>query len=206
MKVWAVITQKGGSGKTTIALHLAIMAEAHGLSTAVIDIDPQQSAVRWARIRDQESPRVLPALASEVNRTLTDLRRQQTDLAIIDTSPRANKECLEIARIADLIIVPVRPSILDLPAVQDTLQMLKAANRLDRVAIVLNSVATSTNESRDANSVLKNMGHLVPVQLGERVDYRRALTGGKGVTEFAPGSRAAQEIEGLYEALAKRSD
>lgn len=205
MKKWAVITQKGGSGKTTIALHLAIVAESKGQRAAIVDIDPQRSATRWAMIRGSRAPHVVGVMASELHKALASLERAGFDLVIIDTSPRADRDSIEVSRVADLIIVPVRPSILDLPAVEDTLKLIHAAGRLSDTLIVLNSVAPSTNEGKEAASVLRGFGQLAPVALGERVDYRRALTGGKGVTEFAPRSKAAEEVEALYLALAKRS-
>lgn len=205
MKIWSVITQKGGSGKTTLALHLAIMAESRGVKAAVVDLDPQRSALKWAMIRDSRRPYVVGAILPELGRALEDLRLRQHQLAIIDTSPRADRDALAVCRLSDLIIVPVRPSILDLPAVEDTLKLIHAAGQLGRTVIVLNSVAPATAEGRDAARVLAGMGSLAPVQIGERVDFRRALTGGKGVTEFAPSSKASQEIQALYLALAKKA-
>lgn len=202
MKKWAVITQKGGSGKTTIALHLGIIAESKGLKTAIVDIDPQRSASRWAMIRGGSSPLVVGVTAPDVHKTIARLEREGFELAIIDTSPRADRDSIEVSRLADLIIVPVRPSILDLPAVEDTLKLIHAAGRLNSTVIVLNSVAPSTSEGKDAASVLSGFGRLAPITLGERVDYRRALTSGKGVTEFSPKGKAAEEIEALYLALA----
>lgn len=205
MKKWAVITQKGGSGKTTIALHLAIVAESKGQRAAIVDIDPQRSATRWAMIRGSRTPYVTGVMPAELHKALASLERAGFDLTIIDTSPRADRDSIEVSRLADLIIVPVRPSILDIPAVEDTLKLIHAAGRLNDTVIVLNSVAPSTHEGRDAASVLRGFGRLAPVALGERVDYRRALTGGKGVTEFAPKSKAAEEVEALYLALVKPS-
>jgi chromosome partitioning protein len=151
------------------------------------------------------SPRVLASMGPEIHKALSTVQGWGTDLAIIDTSPRADRDCIEVSRLADLIIVPVRPSVLDLPAVEDTLKLIHAAGRLGHAVIVLNMVAPSTGEGRDAAAVLKGFGAVSPVQLGDRVDYRKALTSGRGVTEFSPKSRAADEIEALYLALAKQS-
>jgi chromosome partitioning protein len=205
MKTWAVITQKGGSGKTTIALHLGIVAESHGLRTVIIDIDPQRSALKWNMIRKGSRPTVVGSIAPDLGKVLSRYENSHYDLAIVDTSPRADRDSIEVSRRADLIIVPVRPSILDLPAVEDTLKLIKASGRLNKTVIVLNSVSASTNEARDAASVLAGLGPLSPVSIGERIDFRRALTAGRGVTEFAPNSRAAHEVEALFLALAQAS-
>lgn len=203
MKIWAITTQKGGGGKTTIAIHLAIEATRHRRKVAIIDVDPQKSATRWAMIRGGASPPVIPAIVPDLSRLLAKLDKDGFELVIIDTSPRADRDAIDIARRADLIIIPVRPSILDLPAVEDTLKLVSLAGRLDRVVIVLNSVATATAEGREAAEVLRDLGSLAPVVLGERVDYRRALTIGQGVTEMTPTSKAAQEVRALYLALAQ---
>src|SRR5688572_11309298 len=106
MRTWAVINQKGGSGKTTIALHLATHADKAGINAAVIDVDPQQSAAKWAAIRDAPTPRVVSIVVPDLVRTLAGLASDQIDLAIIDTSPRADRDLMDVAAKVDLIIIP----------------------------------------------------------------------------------------------------
>jgi chromosome partitioning protein len=206
MRVWAVITQKGGSGKTTMALHLAIIAQQSGLKTVIVDADPQQSALKWAVIRNQAKPVVVPCVAADLRRLLPRLERDGVDLALIDTSPRASRDTIDIAAHADLIILPARPSILDLPAVEDTLRLIGSSGDLDRVAIVLNAVPPQTDEGDQAAAILGKLGSLLPERIGERVDYRKALTAGRGITEFAPSDRAAKEMKALYAALERRQN
>jgi chromosome partitioning protein len=204
MRTWAVITQKGGSGKTTMALHLAVIAQQSGLKTVIVDADPQQSALKWAVIRNQAKPVVVPCVAADLRRLLPRLERDGVDLALIDTSPRASRDTIDIAAHADLIILPARPSILDLPAVEDTLRLIGSSGDLDRVAIVLNAVPPQTDEGDQAAAILGKLGPLLPERIGERVDYRKALTAGRGITEFAPSSRAAKEMMALYAAFERR--
>jgi chromosome partitioning protein len=201
MKIWAVITQKGGSGKTTIALHLAVVAKARGLKAVVIDVDPQQSAVKWGNIRGSEPPIVIAAIIPDLARILGRLKADRYDLVIIDTSPRADRDSMDIARLADLIIIPVRPSILDLPAVEDTLRLIGQVGRAERAVIVMNAVTPRTGEAKQAAAILQGMCKLMPQSISERVEFRRALVGGQGATEFAPSSKAAAEIQALYTAL-----
>jgi len=201
MKIWSALSQKGGSGKTTVAIHLAIAATQAGKVVTLIDVDPQQSALKWANIRGGDSPRVIAAITPDLTKLLADAGKSGVDLVIVDTSPRADRDCIEICRNVDFAIVPVRPSILDITAVRETLQLIEKANHQRKSVIVLNGVSPRTSEGQEAAGILTKMGKLLPVSLGERVDFRRALTDGKGVTEFAVGSKAAQEVLALYKAI-----
>lgn len=206
MDTWAVISQKGGAGKTTLALHLAIAAMQAGKLAGVIDVDPQESAIKWARIRDEHSPPVTKAVTPELGEMRQTAEDAGADVLIIDTSPRANAECIAIAKIADLIIVPSRPSVLDLQSIADTIELLEQAGAKGRTVVVLNAVAARTTEGKDAAAVLNGLDvTLAPTRIGERADYRHALTAGKGVTELDPKSQAAKEINTLYKWLAKHA-
>jgi chromosome partitioning protein len=204
MQTWAVISQKGGAGKTTIAIHLAVIAEATGLRTTLIDVDPQASASSWARIRDADSPQVEACLVSNLRLRLKHLASLR-ELTIVDTSPRADRDATDVARLADVIIVPVQPSVLDLPAVEETMQHLTAGGLADRAFMVLNRCAPRTGEAEEAAAVLSEIGTLLPIRLGERVDFRRALTAGKGITEYRPTSAGAKEMRALYDEITRRS-
>jgi chromosome partitioning protein len=206
MQVWSVLSQKGGAGKTTVALHLAVAAMQSGKPVLVIDVDPQQSAVKWANIRGLDSPKVVAAITADLPKVLTDAARKGVELAIIDTSPRADRDCIEICRRADFVIVPVRPSVMDIPAVEETILLIGKAGQRNKCVIVLNAVPSLTSEGQEAGEVLTQIGELLPVSLGDRVDFRRALTGGQGVTEFAPKSKAATEALELFRAIAAKTN
>jgi chromosome partitioning protein len=205
MRIWSVLSQKGGAGKTTVALHLAIAAMQTGLSVLVMDVDPQQSAVKWANIRGNDSPKVIATIAPDLSKALADAARRGVDLVIIDTSPRADRDCIEICRRADFVIVPVRPSVMDIPAVEETMNLIDQAGQRHKSVIVLNAVPSNTSEGAEAAEVLAQIGELLSVTLADRVDFRRALTGGQGVTEFAPKSKAATEVLTLYKAIVKKA-
>lgn len=206
MQVWSVLSQKGGAGKTTVALHLAVAAMQSGKPVLVIDVDPQQSAVKWANIRGLDSPQVVATITPDLPKALTDAARKGVELVIIDTSPRADRDCIEICRKADFVIVPVRPSVMDIPAVEETMLLIDRAGQRGKSVIVLNAVPSSTSEGQEAGEVLTQIGELLPVSLGDRVDFRRALTGGQGVTEFAPKSKAATEALELFRAIAAKTN
>lgn len=201
MQIWSVLSQKGGAGKTTVALHLAVAAVQAGKTAVVIDVDPQQSALKWANIRGVDLPEVVAAVVPDLSRVLLEAAKLGIELAIIDTSPRADRDCIDICRRADFVIVPVRPSVMDIPAIEETMQLIEKAGQRAKSAIVLNAVPSNTSEGQEAAEVLASMGDLLPVTLGDRVDFRRALTGGQGVTEFAPKSKAAAEAIELYKAV-----
>jgi chromosome partitioning protein len=205
MRIWSVLSQKGGAGKTTVALHLAIAAMQSGLPVLVIDVDPQQSAVKWANIRGSDSPKVIATITPDLPKALADAERRGVKLVIIDTSPRADRDCIDICRRADFVIVPVRPSVMDIPAVEETLTLIDQAGQRHKSVIVLNAVPANTSEGAEAAEVLAQIGELLPVTLCDRVDYRRALTGGQGVTEFAPKSKAAAEVLTLFRAITEKA-
>src|SRR4051812_9330361 len=116
MKVIALLSQKGGAGKTTLALHLAVAAEQDGHQTAIIDLDPQASAASWGDSRAAETPVVVSAQSSRLAQVLEAARNAGAALAIIDTAPHSESAALAAARAADLILIPCRPAILDLRA------------------------------------------------------------------------------------------
>ena len=205
MEIWSVLSQKGGAGKTTVALHLAVAALQDGKRVLVIDVDPQQSATKWANIRESDSPRVIATITPDLPKALADATRRGVELVIIDTSPRADRDCIDICRRADFVIVPVRPSVMDIPAVEETMALIEKAGQSNKSVIVLNAVPSNTSEGAEAAELLSTIGELLSVSLGDRVDFRRALTGGQGVTEFAPKSKAANEALELYRAIAERA-
>jgi chromosome partitioning protein len=202
MEIWAVLSQKGGAGKTTIALHLAVAAMHAGRTALVVDLDPQQSAVKWANVRGQEAPKVVPAIMPDLNRVLADAGKR-SDLVIIDTSPRADRDCIEVCRKADLVILPVRPSLWDVVALEETIHLIDLAGQTAKNVIVLNAVATRTTEGEEAAVLLSQDSMVLKSRIGDRVDVRRAVANGQAVTEFAPSSKAAEEMTALYTEITK---
>ncbi len=203
MEIWAVLSQKGGAGKTTLALNLAVSALEAGKSTLVLDLDAQHSALKWAKIRDKETPEVRPAVMPDVNKILADAAKR-FDLAIIDTSPRADRDCIDVSRKADLIILPVRPSLLDIVALEETMRLIDLAGQPAKAVIVLNAVATRTAEGNEAAELLSKSRTVLKSRIGDRVDIRRAVASGQAVAEFAPGSKAAEEMAALYAEIVQR--
>src|SRR5689334_18614553 len=138
MKVIAIISQKGGAGKTTLALHLGVAAEHDGKSAAIIDLDPQASATGWGDSREAETPAVVSAQASRLQKVLDAARTSGAAFVIIDTAPHSESAALAAARAADFILIPCRPAILDLRAISDSIDLAKIAEKPS--AVVLNAV------------------------------------------------------------------
>ena len=138
MKILALISQKGGAGKTTLALNLAVAAVMDGKQTAVIDLDPQTSATDWGDSREKEAPVVVAAVANRLTKVLEAAASSGADLAVIDTAPHSESASLAAARAADLVLIPCRPSILDLRAIGSTVDLVNLAQA--QASIVLNAV------------------------------------------------------------------
>ncbi len=196
MKVLAILSQKGGAGKTTLALHLAVEAERLGLTTAVIDLDPQASAASWGDSRPHNSPAVVSAQASRLSQVLTAARGGDARLAIIDTAPHSESAALAAAREADLILIPCRPAILDLRAISHTIDLARMVAK--PVAVVLNSVPSRGTLLHEAEEALEDSDVTVcPESLGQRSAFIHSLTAGLAAQEYEPQGKAAREIERL---------
>ena len=196
MRTIAIAAQKGGAGKTTIAIHLAVAA-AGAYSAIVVDTDPQQSAMGWARIRGNKAPEVFAATPGTIPTLLDAARNDGTALVIIDTPPHSTAEAARVLQAADLIVIPVRPTVLDLMAVEATERLVRASGRL--AVAVLSAVPARSPEAADAEQLLEQMGlRVAPVWVKERRAYSRALATGQAVTEFARSRDAAREISDLW--------
>ena len=149
MKTVAVLAQKGGVGKTTLAVHLAV-ASSRRRNTAIIDLDPQASATRWSDRREAEVPVVLSAHASRLVREKERVRSAGGELLLVDTAPHSSEAALEAAKVADLILIPCRPAILDLEAVSSTLSLVRTIGVAVPVFVVLNAVAPRGRDASDA--------------------------------------------------------
>ncbi|MDO9714023.1 ParA family protein [Paracraurococcus lichenis] len=197
MKAVAVISQKGGAGKTTLAVSLSALAEQHGYQTVLFDLDPQASAGKWGARRDGVPPDVVDAHAPRLPAALTSAAKQDRTLAVIDTAPHANKAAEDAARVADIVLVPARPDLIDLEAIGESLE---AASRAGRPAfVVLNAVPPNHPSGDEAAASLASNGiGVCPVRIHRRQAFSNAYTEAKTVTEWEPGGKAAQEIEALW--------
>jgi chromosome partitioning protein len=196
MKTLALVSQKGGSGKTTLALNLAIAAALQRKVAVIIDLDPQQSATRWARLRASEEPVILPGHGPNLSDLVARAREGGADIAIIDTAPKSESAALTAAKVSDLVLIPCKPSNLDLDAVADTVNIVHLAKA--KAAFVLNDCRASSGLAGDAADALGAYNlPLAPIRVGSRVAFVKSLSEGKGVLEYEPKGAAAQEIQQL---------
>ena len=197
MRTIALISQKGGVGKTTLAIHLATAFEQAGRQTLLVDLDPQTSAAEWKDARQADRPYVMAVPPSRLGKTLETAREHEAEVVVLDTAPHSEGTALDAARAADLILVPCQPSIMDLRAMRKTADLLNYLKK--PTYTVLNEVAPQgTVADEAAKAITAQFGMPVcPIRLGQRVAFNRCLLTGQTAQEYEPGGKAAQEIESL---------
>jgi chromosome partitioning protein len=197
MKKIAFLAQKGGSGKTTLAVHTAVAAIEAGESVVVIDTDPQKSATVWGDARSQETPIVATVAAVELDRVLKAADQESMTLAIVDTAPHAAPDATRIVRTVDLVAIPVRPTAFDIAAAGSAVNIVKAAGV--RAVFVLSACPFRSPEIAEARIVLAEYGlPIAPIEIVERRAFARAVATGRAVTEFENDGKAATEIRALW--------
>jgi chromosome partitioning protein len=191
VKTIALIAQKGGVGKTTMAVNLAVTT---GLRTVLFDLDPQESAVMWADRRQSDSPHVEFLTERRLVDGLKAAEQGGYDVAIIDTPPAAGPQAFTAAQAANLVLIPCRPSLVDLDAIRRTATLIKSANV--PAFVVFNAAPHSaTTLLEDASAIADGAGlSACPIILRERSAYKACWPMGKTVIEAEPDSKAAQEI------------
>jgi chromosome partitioning protein len=199
MKKLALVAQKGGVGKTTIAVNLAVAAQAFGIRTVLFDLDPQESAVVWSDRRKAEFPHVEFLTERRLAEALRAAEAQGFELAIIDTPPAAGTQAYTATQAADLALVPCRPSLVDLDAVRRTAQLVKSVG-IPAFVVFNAAPAGATTLLDDARGIVTGAGlNVAPPVLRERSAFRAAWPLGKGVIETEPRSKAAIEVSELQD-------
>jgi chromosome partitioning protein len=197
MKTLAIISQKGGVGKTTLATALAVAAEKDGKIVAVFDLDPQASAAFWKDTREADTPAVVAIPPSRLQHVLKAAAETGCDLAIIDAPPFAKDIAFEAAQRADFILIPTRPAVLDVMAMTKTIELVGHYNKPS--AVVLTFCPVQGREIADTEGAVKQLGaDLAPVRIHNLVAYSRAQQTGLTAQEFKPDGKAAEEIKQLY--------
>jgi chromosome partitioning protein len=203
MKTIAIISQKGGSGKTTIAVHLAVCTVRAGKVAAIIDLDPQASAVEWQSRRQADTPEVITSTPERLASLLKQANENGADLAIIDTAPHSDHAATIAADLADVVLIPCRPAAFDIAAIGTTLNILKLTNAKERAVILLNAVPPRGSLTNEAEDGLSALAPVVPIRMAHRAAYSHAVNDGRSVEEYDPHGKAAAEIRDLYKWIMK---
>ncbi len=199
MQTIALLAQKGDTGKTTLVLSIATAAERAGVSSLVIDLDPQATACNWSDRRDSETPLVMDAQPARLPRALDKAKQGGLEFAIIDTPARSEQAALAAAKSADLVIVPCRPQVYDLETIPNTRDLIQLAGDKPALA-VLNAIPPRGSRHEQATEVLQKFGmHVCPVTIGQRAAFGDAGILGKTVMEYEPSGKAAQEILSVFD-------
>jgi chromosome partitioning protein len=202
MRSLAITAQKGGVGKTTLTVHLAVAALRAGERVLILDADPQGSCVTWASLRDREEPHVERIEPADVAARLEQASSEGYSLALVDTQPRASSSLALLLRAVDYAIVPLRPSAFDLATLEQSLSIVEAAGRPG--AIVLNACPSRSAEVAETRESIADLSlPLAPIEIGERRIYSRAVGSGQAVVEFQPISFAAMETASLWKFVYK---
>ncbi|WP_376090620.1 ParA family partition ATPase [Roseomonas sp. CCTCC AB2023176] len=202
--VVAVAQRKGGAGKSTVAANLAV-ALAAGAPVGLLDTDPQGTLARWHGLRPAGSARLSFEAVSgwRVPATVDRLRRDHA-FVILDTPPHADTDSRVAMRAADLVLIPLQPSLPDLWAMEATLEVAAAERK--PVALLLNRVPAQGNAAREVAAMLRKRDlPILPAHLGNRTAFAAAFGAGLGVTEHAPRTAAATEARALAEAIRREA-
>jgi chromosome partitioning protein len=194
----AIVGQKGGTGKTTVAQNLGVAATRGKQSVAIVDLDAQTSATNWGDRRASESPTVVSCQVARLRFVLEEARAKGVAWALLDTPGKNAEASIEAAKSANLVLVPVQPLINDietLPALRD---LLRVAGEKPAVVIV-NNAPTRGDRHVHAQETARELGFVIcPVVLYHRVALHDGPLSGLGAQEYEPNGKAAQEIAQLY--------
>ena len=203
MRVLALASQKGGSGKTTLSGHLAVQAQRAGAGPVVlIDIDPQGSLSEWWNEREDEFPAFAQTTVSRLAADIEVLRQQGFRLALIDTPPAITMAIQSVIQVAELVVVPTRPSPHDLRAVGATVDLCDRAGK--PLLFVVNGATPKARITSEAAVALSQHGTVAPVTIHHRTDFAASMIDGRTVMELDPKSRSAGEVAALWDYVSDR--
>jgi chromosome partitioning protein len=204
MQTVVIVSQKGGTGKTTLAVHLAVESERNRKPAVVIDLDPQASAAAWRDLRHDEGPAVESVQPARLALTLKAAADAGAKLAIIDTPARSENTALDAVRAADMALIPCRPGFFDTAAMSFTANLLKLAGKPGFV--VFSQVPPrAENLLTEVSEALSTYGLVVaPTTIYLRAAYSHAIPGGQAAQEYDPKGKAAREIADLHRWLQRQ--
>ncbi|PHQ66972.1 MAG: chromosome partitioning protein ParA [Sneathiella sp.] len=203
MKVIAVASQKGGSGKTTLAGHLAVQAELAGQGpVALVDTDPQGSLSEWWNEREAETPLFARTTVERLSADIGRMEQMGIKLLIVDTPPAITSTIANVIGLADLLIIPTRPSPHDLRAVGATVELAEGLNT--PLIFVVNGATPRARITSEAAIALSQHGTLAPSVIHQRVDFASSMIDGRTTMELDPSSKSSEEIVKLWSYIQER--
>lgn len=203
MKVYSVVSNKGGCGKTCLAVNIAIALHVEGQSGLIIDCDPQATATVWGQQREEDEPGTIPAQGHQIKTIIEEAASQDCDYVVIDTPPHSDQTSLAAARVADVVLIPVRPSLPDIAALSYTDDLVSLAKKRKQAHVIINSAPTKGMQN-DAQNAIKEIGlNLAPAQFWQRVAFSHSFNSGQGVLEYEPSGKAASEVKRLMRWLSR---
>jgi len=203
MKTVVITSQKGGSGKTTLTAHLAATAEqANNGPAVVIDTDPQQTLATWWNIREAEKPQFAPLSLRELPEKLEALSKAGFAYCFIDTPPALTEQNRQVLKLADLVLIPTRPSPNDLWSLGATLDLVKQS--ATPFVFVLTQAKANARITIQTIAALSQHGQVFQSIVHDRVDYASSMTDGRTAPEINPNGPGAAEIAELWSLTKKR--
>jgi chromosome partitioning protein len=198
MHVLAILGQKGGNGKTTTALGLAVAASLAGRDVAVVDLDPQTTAANWSDRRGKETPAVVSCQVSRLPQVLKVAESEGADLAIIDTPGKSTDASIAAAKAADFVLMPIQPQLYDIETLASLKDVLTLAGN-PRAAVFVNRAPIQGRRHTETQEAVLAHGFAVcPVVLFARAAHGDAGNIGQAAAEYDPDGKAAQEMKELY--------
>lgn len=199
MPTIAIVSQKGGSGKTTLAIHLATAATIAGKVACIVDTDPQATAAAWGDWRGGADPEVITAPPTRLGKTIEDAANLGAEVIVVDTPPHADAAAREAVKAADLVLIPTRPRAFDLHAIQTTAELIRYAGK--PAFVVFNAApARGAQLFAEASAIVENLGLKVcPITFADRAAFHHSVAAGKVATETDPQGKAASETAALWD-------
>ena len=208
MKVITVGSTKGGVGKSTISVNMAVEAAKEGKRILLIDTDPQGSSLDFRRERESEDIKAIGMVSDKIHKDIGDFENS-FDLVVIDAGGRDNGIFRSALAACDLFVLPIPPSQFDVWAAEDSIAAFKEISDLTNCKglIVLNMLQERTKVAKEVMEALGEVDEYLPLfrsHLHHRVLYKNSVSQGQGVSEFEPNSKAGREFKEFYDEVMER--